>query len=879
MRKNKNIEITRILDIVKSKKLVILFILIIFTLLGYVYSYHYVVPKYKATSTLLLIPNSTAEGKVIMTSDLTVNADLTVNSGLIETYRSIGENSKIAKQVIYNLALDMTEEELLKDMQITVMKDTYLIQVAVTSTDPQKAMEIAKEFDEVFLQEIKEIYHLNNIGIVDEAQLPEEPYNINHVKDMIMFLAMGMATSFISMVIFYVFDNTIKKEEEIEKYIQLNSLGSIPINPDKKQEIVNRDNAKSYITECINTIRTNILYMNSAKNAKTILITSCTPREGKSWVSANIATAFAETDKKVLLIDGDMRKGRAYKIFKVANSEGLSNYLYDMVGNRKEDIKLGEKYIKETKIPNLHILTNGTIPPNPSELIESEEMKQLLDLLKDVYDVIIIDAPPCKLVTDSIILSRITDSTILVANSEKTKMNDFNEVKKSIQMVNGEIIGAILNKKKVAGKTYSKGYYYGHADTKDIEEMKVREIVSVESIIQEALLKLREKETAIMTEEIEETRENLEVMTDEDNYDKIENFVDVKLEELQEQNRDNNYIEKLNKISNQYQAILESIEEDKLKKEQVEEIIKQAIAEVDYTEKIEKVYSQLEETKSNTDEMIREVVEEVKEKYSQLTENMKDTTSNTNEMIKEIIEEVKENYNKLAEDIKDTTYVDTLLEKIEQEKLTKEQVEEIINKEKLTKKEIEEIVNKEKLTREQIEEIVKQEKLTKEQVENITKEVVKNSHDKLLDTIQEGKNSEQEMQVLLNEKITQMQENTQKLLQEEMTKIDYSEQIAQINDILNNLKDSYLELSNRIRMSEQDKEESIKEEKEKKQEEKQENKSKNIIDFKAFTKQRNKKKVYSIEEDIFYEDLEKSATYVIPLQAKKVSNGSAIENY
>lgn len=227
MGKNENIEITRILDSIKSKKLVILFILIIFILFGYVYSYHYVVPEYKATSTLLLIPNNTSQGTMLM------NSELTVNSELIETYRNIGKNQKILKQVVQNLGLDMTEEEVLEKMKITVLKDTYIIQVAVINEDPQKAMDIAKEFDEVFLQEIKNIYHLNNIGIVDEAQLPETPYNVNHLKDMVIFLVLGMGVAFTSVIIFYLVDNTIKKEEDIEKYIHLKSLGSIPISQDK----------------------------------------------------------------------------------------------------------------------------------------------------------------------------------------------------------------------------------------------------------------------------------------------------------------------------------------------------------------------------------------------------------------------------------------------------------------------------------------------------------------------------------------------------------------------------------------------------------------------------------------------------------------------
>lgn len=681
MGKNENIEISRILDIMKSKKLVIATILVIFIVLGCTYSYHYVVPKYKATSSLLLIPNSASQGKVIMSSDLSLNADLNVNTGLIETYRSIGENSKVIKQVIHNLGLDMTEEELLKEMKITVIKDTYVIQVAVTNTNPQVAMEIAKEFDEVFLKEIGEIYHLNNVGIVDEAQLPEEPYNINHMKDMVLFMVAGMGVIVVTIMIFYVFDNTIKSEEEIEKYVHLKSLGSIPLNQDKTQEIVSRQKAKSYVTECINTIRTNILYMNSAKKAQTILITSCTPREGKSWVSANIAAAFAETDNKVLLVDSDMRKGRAHKIFKVSNHEGLSNYLYAMTGNHKKDVKLGKQYIQETKIPNLHILTNGTLPPNPSELLESGKMKELLNNLKKVYDIIVVDAPPCKLVTDSIILSTIVDSTILVANSEKTKMKDFDEVRKSIQMVDGEIIGAILNKKKISGKTYSTGYYYGHTHSEELEVEKEKEGISVEDLIKQAVKNWKEEEVEVVSEEI--------------------------VKEVTERKE-------------------ESVERKK--------------EEIDY---------------------------------------------------KKIKRLVEKQVNDLADSMKNANYMQVLLEK-----------------------------------------------------------------------------NEEEMQLLLSQKIEEMQEETQKALQEEIVKRDYTEQILKMNERIEDLKASYLELSNQIKLKEAEEVE-IEEELPK-----ETKKAKNIIDFKTLKKQKAKKMVYSIEEDIAYEDLEKTAAYVISL---KVNNEEACE--
>ena len=276
MEKMENIEIKRMLDIFSSKKIIIGIILLFSIVCGYLYSYHYIVPKYQSTETLLLVPDSASETRAITSSDLTVN------SGLITTYSKIATNGKVLKKVIENLKLDMTEKELLSNIQVNTAKDTYVIEIGVTNEEPQKAMEIAKEISNVFLEEIKGIYRLDNIGIVDEAQLPKQPYNINHKKDIIMFLAIGMMVVAGYTSIVYLIDNTLKTEVDIEKYIDIKSLGIIPIHEEDKKEILDRKEAKSYITECINTIRTNILYRNTSKNAKTILITSCTPREGKS---------------------------------------------------------------------------------------------------------------------------------------------------------------------------------------------------------------------------------------------------------------------------------------------------------------------------------------------------------------------------------------------------------------------------------------------------------------------------------------------------------------------------------------------------------------------------------------------------------------------
>ena len=213
IKRNESIEIKRILDILRSKKILVAFILITFIVLGSLYSYYYVVPKYKSTSTLLLIPNTISEDKTV------TNLELLINSELINTYSNIAKNPKVLRQTIDNLGLDMSEKQLLNNMEVNILDNTYIIEISVSNTDPQKAMEITKELSNVFLNEIKEIYSLNNIGIVDEAELPKQPYNINHIKNIILFLTMGMIASFACVIIIYIFDNTLKQEEDVENYI------------------------------------------------------------------------------------------------------------------------------------------------------------------------------------------------------------------------------------------------------------------------------------------------------------------------------------------------------------------------------------------------------------------------------------------------------------------------------------------------------------------------------------------------------------------------------------------------------------------------------------------------------------------------------------
>ena len=228
-----------------------------------------------------------------------------------------------------------------------------------------------------------------------------------------------------------------------------------------KKEVIAHKDPKSPISEIFRTLRTNIQFINTNKKTKTLLVTSTLPGEGKSWIASNLAVTFAQTGKKVVLIDADMRKGRQYGIFDIPPTPGLSNYLSE-IGIPKKD-NVSEEIIaciRKTVVPNLYIMPAGSIPPNPSELLVSPKMLQLLEKCKQVFDIVIIDGTPCELVTDAVILSRIVDSTIIVTAHKLTKKDGLERVIKNIQNVGGNLTGVVVNKMPISGKKYEKQYYY-----------------------------------------------------------------------------------------------------------------------------------------------------------------------------------------------------------------------------------------------------------------------------------------------------------------------------------------------------------------------------------------------------------------------------------
>lgn len=208
--------------------------------------------------------------------------------------------------------------------------------------------------------------------------------------------------------------------------------------------------------EEIKKIRANLKFSSINGDVKVVCVTSSLPSEGKSLIAANLAASFAQYDEKVLLIDCDLRKGRQRQLFNIQSEKevGLSKLL---INKRWENEYT--KYIKPTKIDNLSVIPTGLYPPNPSELLANERFARLIHKLKEEYSMIILDCPPLEGLNDTLVVSSIADTTILVAKYKQTPIKLLEKSKKALDTVGTRIAGVVLNHVEDEPNTYYYGYY------------------------------------------------------------------------------------------------------------------------------------------------------------------------------------------------------------------------------------------------------------------------------------------------------------------------------------------------------------------------------------------------------------------------------------
>ncbi len=407
----------------------------------------------KKMSTSSMVQDPFQLTQELVSKIITLDAEITASTAKINTLQDvIGE---------YNAKLEQLPNKVL---ELARLKRRQLV-------DEQTFVMMTKRLEETKIQEAGQRKEVRVIDEAIEPLFPTKPKKkLNLALGLVLGLGLGIGITFLREY----FDNSIKSQEELEQ-LGFNILATIPkIEMSKVEEklearlsklgpmegkriearLITHLDPKSPVSEAYRSLRTNIQFSYVDESIGAVLVTSSGPKEGKSTTSANLVIAMAQSGKKVVLIDADLRRPVVHSIFGLEKDEGLTNYLMD-------DISF-EQMIKPSIMENLYIIPSGVLPPNPSELLASEKMKALLVKLREEFDFILFDTPPIIAVTDAAILSTIVDGAILVVSSGHTNYDALVRAKSLLDAVNTRILGALLNGVEVGGMYGSYYYYYYH---------------------------------------------------------------------------------------------------------------------------------------------------------------------------------------------------------------------------------------------------------------------------------------------------------------------------------------------------------------------------------------------------------------------------------
>lgn len=407
-------------------------------------------PVYQANTTVVIAKSDGTAGVAA-----TLN-DINASQKLATTYSEIAKSELVLNQVIENLGLNTDAKALGKNLTIKPIDDTSILSVTARDLDPQLSARIANEIAAVFSKQVTDIYKIENVKQLSVAMTPSAPSNNTLTRDIVLavVIAVGLVGGF-AFLRFYL-DDTVKHTDDIEKNLGLPVAGSVLKGSSKKKktqsELIVERLPKAVVSENIKSLRTNLQFTSIDSRLETILVTSTNASEGKSFISSNLAVSFAQADKRVLLVDCDLRKGRLHRIFGITNTAGLSDLLAG-------DLRGLSKYVRNTGIKNLDLITCGTYPPNPSELLASQKNKRLIRLLKDRYDIVIFDGAPIGGLADSVILSSLVNETLIVVREGATAKSDLAFVKDSLDKVGAKIAGVVFNMVNQKSSKYYSDYY------------------------------------------------------------------------------------------------------------------------------------------------------------------------------------------------------------------------------------------------------------------------------------------------------------------------------------------------------------------------------------------------------------------------------------
>ncbi|MCR2815864.1 polysaccharide biosynthesis tyrosine autokinase [Microbacterium jiangjiandongii] len=416
-------------------------------------------PKYEASTQLYVSVRT--EGAA--TGDLVQGTNFARQ--MVTSYVDVIPTSLVLDPVIEELELDTTAGQLARQVSASTPLNTVLIDIAVTDEDPELAAAIADATAASFAQAVQTTLEKPQavdavspvqITITQPATVPAAPTSPNVPLLIALGALLGLAAGVALAVLRTVLDTRIHTLHDIEALTDKPLLGGIAFDPEapKRPLIVHAD-PRSPRAESFRTLRTNLQFLDVEDGPRSFVVSSAGPGEGKSTTTANLAIALAETGARVALLDGDLRLPRVADYMGLEGGVGITDVLIGRVQLTDALQKWGAN--------QLFVLTSGPVPPNPSELLGSAAMDQLLAALTEHFDYVLIDAPPLLLVTDAAVLSKKTRGVILAAASGKTKKQDLSGAVRTLDTAGGNLLGVVVTMLPTKGPdSYGYGSYtYG----------------------------------------------------------------------------------------------------------------------------------------------------------------------------------------------------------------------------------------------------------------------------------------------------------------------------------------------------------------------------------------------------------------------------------
>lgn len=419
----------------------------------------------------------------------------TFSQARVQSYVKTVATPTVLQPVIDSLGLETSPKSLAQSITATSDVNTVLISISVENESPVQAAAIAQAVSRSLIEVVDELERPSSsdtspvkLSIVTPASAPATPSSPNVQANLLVGLTVGLTLGIGLAVLRSILDTRVRGESELRRVTNVPVLGGVSFDADAaKKPLITHTTTQSPRAESFRQLRTNLQFAHVSHESKTVLVTSSVPGEGKSTTATNLAIAMAQAGQTVALVDADLRRPMIADYLGLERNVGLTTAL---VG--KADVN---DVLQSWGEDQLYVLTSGQIPPNPSELLGSEKMKQLIIRLESVFDAVIIDAPPLLPVTDAAVLAQQVGGVVLVVGTQKVRTGDVEKSLAALDMVQADLLGVVLNRLPVKGPdAYAYGSYnYSSASTQQPLRPRATPSQTDENLTAEILQRTAEK--------------------------------------------------------------------------------------------------------------------------------------------------------------------------------------------------------------------------------------------------------------------------------------------------------------------------------------------------------------------------------------------------